>query len=104
MITVKEIKHKCQKYWKAQAIQKSVLLGETLFPLTLVKIRFTARELSEDFGAIREALQQLREDSKEQKGFGYTISYQTIQHRQLGRQTIPESIVFETVPDFLKAL
>ena len=79
-----------------------MLLGETLFPLTLVKIRFTARELSEDFGAIREALQQLREDSKEQKGFGYTISYQTIQHRQLGRQTIPESIVFETLPDFLK--
>lgn len=102
MITVKEIKTKCQKYWNAQTIQQRVLSHETLFPLTLAKIRFTARELSEDFGSIREALQHLREHSKEQKGFGYTISYQTIQHRQLGRQTIPESIVFETLPDFLK--
>lgn len=102
MITVKELKNKCQKYWNAQHIQRALLSSEDVFPLTLLKIRFTARELSEHFGMIRDELQVLRAQSKEVKGFGYTLIYQVIQHRQLGRQTIPESIVFETCSDFLK--
>ena len=102
MITVKELKTKCQKYWDAEYIQRSVLAQDALFPLTIVNIRFTARELSEGFSLIREELRYLRDHSKELKGFGYTLSYKTIQHRQLGRQTIPESILFETLTDFLR--
>jgi len=102
MITVRELKNKCQKYWNAQHIQRSVLLGDTLFPLTIAKIRFSARELSDNFGLIREGLQHIQASSKSQKSFGYSVLFQTIQHRQLGRQTVPESIVFETLPDFLK--
>lgn len=102
MITFKEIKAKCQKYWQAQHIQRSVLFHADPFPLVMSKIRFTARELSEGFPRIREELQQLQAESKTQKGFGYTLHYQSIQHRQLGRQNVPYAVVFETLQDFLK--
>jgi hypothetical protein len=102
MITAKELKNKCLKYWNGQAIQRSVLSSDSLFPLTFLKIRLPARELSEEFGSIREALHILHAQSKEQKGFGYTLCYRTIQHRQLGRQKVPETVVFETHADFLK--
>ena len=101
MITLKALKAKCQKYWDAQHLQRAILTQESLFPLTLSKVRFTARDLASGFADIRDGVQQLRLHSKESKGVGFTVCYETIQHRQLGRQTIPESIVFETLDDFL---
>jgi len=102
MITPHDLKNKCQKYWNAQHIQKSVIMSANLFPLTISKIRFTARELAQDFSLIRKALEALQAQSKAQKGFGYILTYQTIQHRQLGRQTVPDAVMFETLADFLK--
>lgn len=42
--------------------------------------------------------------SKEKKGFGYTLDYQTIKTKTIGTQQLPTSIYFDTEKDFLKFL
>ena len=42
--------------------------------------------------------------SKEKKGFGYSIDYQTVKTKTIGTQTLPTSIYFDTESDFLKFL
>lgn len=103
MYTVKAIKDKCIKYWDAQHIQRSFLDKTiSLFPLELIKIRITSKMLFENFTKIREGLYYLQQHDKQKKGVGFYIRYQSIQHRQLGEQSLPTAIVFETLEDFLK--
>ena len=42
--------------------------------------------------------------SKEKKGFGYTIEYQTVKTKTIGTQSLPTIIYFDTENDFLKFL
>ena len=42
--------------------------------------------------------------SKEKKGFGYTLDYQTIKTKTIGTQQLPTNIYFDTEKDFLKFL
>ncbi|MDR2843136.1 MAG: DUF2220 family protein, partial [Candidatus Symbiothrix sp.] len=49
-------------------------------------------------------LKALLANSKEQKGFGYTVKYQTIRKKGIGTQDIPTEISFLTASDFLKYL
>lgn len=42
--------------------------------------------------------------SKEKKGFGYSIDYQTVKTKTIGTQTLPTIIYFETEKDYLKFL
>jgi hypothetical protein len=42
--------------------------------------------------------------SKDKKGFGYTLDYQTIKTKTIGTQQLPTSIYFDTEKDFLKFL
>lgn len=42
--------------------------------------------------------------SKEKKGFGYSIDYQTVKTKTIGTQTLPTSIYFDVESDYLKFL
>ena len=42
--------------------------------------------------------------SKEKKGFGFTIDYQTVKTKTIGMQSLPTIIYFDTEKDFLKFL
>lgn len=42
--------------------------------------------------------------SKEKKGFGYSIDYQTVKTKKIGTQTLPTSIYFNAESDYLKFL
>lgn len=46
----------------------------------------------------------LMNQSKEKKGFGYSLDYQTIKTKTIGTQSIPTSIYFDSEKDFLKFL
>jgi hypothetical protein len=47
-------------------------------------------------------IKSIRSKSKELKGYGYTIEFQTVKTKYLGVQDLPTSIYFESVVDFLK--
>ena len=46
----------------------------------------------------------LANQSKEKKGFGFTIEYQTVKTKTLGMQSLPTIIYFDSEKDFLKFL
>jgi hypothetical protein len=72
------------------------LQEELFFPLDLPVGR-----LPTDYLVLRKTARDLQAQSKEQRGFGYTLEYQVQQKRVSGTQTLPVRVVIETKQDFL---
>lgn len=49
-----------------------------------------------------ESMRRLREGSKQTLGFGYTVEWREVNSRKLGRNKLPERILFETREDYLR--
>ena len=53
---------------------------------------------------LKKKLQLIISQSKEKKGFGYTLEFQQVKTKYLGIQDLPTSIYFDTENDLLKFL
>lgn len=99
MITPKEIRDKTEK--KYLDFLSSLVEG---LPFSKLVIRgdksFTKSSLPE----FEKEIQLINSQSKEKKGFGYTLEFQTVKTKYLGTQDLPTSIYFDTKKDFLKFL
>lgn len=99
MITPKEIKDKAERKYisflqslvESRSFEKLVIRGDK---------SYTKSSLSE---FVKE-IQQIVSQSKEKKGYGYTLEFQQIKTKSLGIQDLPISIFFDTEKDFLKFL
>lgn len=99
MITPKEIKDKTERKYisflqslvEQQPFEKLVIRGDK---------SYTKSSLSE----FEREIQQIVSQSKEKKGFGYTLEFQKIKTKHLGTQDLPISIYFDNENDFLKFL
>ena len=96
MITVAEIKKKSDRLYPK--FLTSWLVGELFFPRVLK----VDKNLSSDFSEMSKELAELFSESKDRKGFGYSIQSRSVKTRSHGIQDIPESIVFETQDDYLR--
>ena len=96
MITPIEIKKKAANKYKAYL--QSIVEGETFNPIVIVG----DKKPNEDTVKFEEELTELISCSKEKKGYGYTIEYQTVKTKRHGIQDIPTSISFQTEYDYLK--
>jgi hypothetical protein len=102
MITPEEIKQQADKLWNNGRFLCAWLGGENLFPLEIPFRKVGGRLVSQQFRQIRDWLEVLRNGSKAVRGFGYSVIYKTVSHRQLGEQLLPGRIFVETETDFLK--
>ncbi|MFP4350719.1 MAG: DUF3322 domain-containing protein, partial [Desulfococcaceae bacterium] len=102
MISPEEIRKKALRFWTGQRFLKADLAGEGFFPLVIPFRSPTARELLADYAAVRKWARVLREKSKDGVGYGYRVEIQTVNHRKLGNQDLPDKILFETREDFLR--
>ena len=99
MITPKEIKVKAERKYisflqslvENRSFEKLVIRGDK---------SYTKSSLSE----FEKEIQQIVSQSKEKKGYGYTLEFQQIKTKSLGIQDLPISIFFDTEKDFLKFL
>ena len=99
MITPKEIKDKAERKYisflqtlvEASPFQKLVIRGDK---------SYSKSSLSE----FEKEIQQIISQSKEKKGFGYTLEFQQVKTKLLGMQDLPISIYFDTEKDFLRFL
>ncbi len=98
-ITPKELKTRAEKIWLRGELHKAWLLNEPLFPLTLNLPSLTANVLLHQFSAVQNAISALRQDSLKH---GYQLTDKVINHRQLGEQKLPDTMVFETEREFLR--
>lgn len=96
MITVQELRNKAMNLYKE--VLRAEILKESFFPKS---IRANKR-ISEDFVAINEELSPIIAESKDRKGFGFSIKYIQVRTRKHGLQDVPEEFLFENLGDYLK--
>lgn len=87
--TPADLRQQVQKRWDRGEILAAHVTGTPLFPLALRLRRPGSRELAEDFDAVRGWVRELAAGDREQRGFGYTLSWQESRHRVHGRNALP---------------
>jgi hypothetical protein len=90
--------------WEHGKILGSGVTGETLFPLRLSLRRPDAKAMGQSFEEVRGWIRELEENSRASRGFGYEIEWADINHRQLGRNRIPNRISIPTESDALRLI
>jgi hypothetical protein len=96
MITAIEIRKKAERIYLE--VLRSGLTGEIYFPRTIR----SDKSLSKDFVAMSQEVATVMSDSKDRKGYGYSVKSEPVRTREHGVQDIPSEIVFETLDDYLK--
>jgi hypothetical protein len=99
MITPKEIKEKAER--KYLAFLQSTLENE---PFSRLVIRGDKSYTKSSLPEFEKEIHLISSQSKEKKGFGYTLEFQQVKTKHLGTQGLPISIYFDTEQDFLKFL
>jgi len=100
LINSTQIKEKALKLWKSYL--QSIITGEDFFPLSIQFVKPTAGEALRNFTLLDKWIQELKDNSKENRGYGYTVGFSCINNRQIGKQNIPDTLCFETEKDYLK--
>jgi hypothetical protein len=96
MITVNEIRRKAATVYPE--VLKSSLTRSEFFPWIIR----SNKQLSKDFVSMNRELASIIETSKERKGFGYSIKYESVNTRNHKHQDIPSAITFDSLDDYLK--
>ncbi len=97
MIIPQEIKKKAER--KYVAFLQSLVENQPFERLAILSDKtYTKSSLPEFEKEIHSIVSQ----SKEKKGFGYTIEFQQVKTKYLGTQDLPTSIYFDIEKDFLK--
>lgn len=99
MITPEEIRRKTER--KYNSFLQSLVKGE---PFNKMIIRGDKSYTKSSLSEFEKEFQQIISQSKEKRGFGYTLEFQTVRIKFLGTQDLPVSIYFDTEKDFLKFL
>lgn len=95
--TAADIEAQVRRLWEQGRILSARLTSESLFPL---KLRFRtpdSKDLGDQFAAVRDWIAALEENSRR----GFRISWREVNHRQLGRNRVPDGI---EIPDEAMAL
>jgi hypothetical protein len=98
MINPKEIRLKAERKYKSYL--QSIIRNENIFPLVIIGNKKPSTSIPE----FRREIEELNKFSKERKGYGYNIKYEVRKTKNLGTQSLPTSILFETKQDFEKFL
>ena len=99
MITPEEIKKKAER--KYTAFLQSVVAQ---VPFEKMPIPSDKSYTKSSLAAFEKEIQLLVSQSKEKKGFGYTLAFQEVRTKYVGTQHVPVSIYFETEEDYLRFL
>lgn len=99
MITPQEIKNKTERKYISflQSLVENI-------PFDKLVIRGDKTYTNTSLPEFEKEIQQIVSQSKEKKGFGYTLEFQKVKTKSLGVQDLPTSIFFDTEKDFLKFL
>jgi len=100
MITPEQINRLVHKWWPD--LLKSEVLGEAFFPRTIDRIgKIQPGDITDRFGSLQHEVEQLFRSSKNETGRGYRVNIASRTFRRTGTHSLPESIVFETVEDYV---
>jgi hypothetical protein len=98
MIQPEDIRRKAQNLYPDYL--RAWLDGDEGFFPRIIPARRTPD--ADNLSAAIQSVRRLREGSKEVTGFGYTVEWQEVNSRKLGRNRFPARILFETAGDLLR--
>ena len=84
-----------------EAFLRSLVANENIFPLSLFGGGLSRVT---DYTSARDAIIELRENSKQIKGFGYSVEWKQQTFRRYGEQQVPISVSFFTKEDYTRFL
>ena len=99
--TPDDVRAQVQRLWDRGCVLAARLAAEPLFPLALRLSRPQVRELSDRFAEARDWIRLLEEGSKKATGQGYEVVYAEVNHRQLGMNRVPQSLLVPSEADVL---
>jgi len=99
MIHPNEIRKKAERKYETPYLQSVV----NDLPFTEIVI-IGNKKTSDNFTDFDKEISKLIDNSKEKKGYGYSVKWQTVKKKNLGTQDIPVEISFQSEYDFLKYL
>lgn len=100
MISPEEIKIQALKWWKP--FLQSHLKGETFFPKTIDRIgKVSASSVRKNLNQLQTQLDALHNNSKQKLGYGYVVNREDINFRRTGTHSLPQSITFESLNDYI---
>jgi hypothetical protein len=102
--TPDDLRDQVLRVWERGKILAAVIANETLFPLKLSMRRPDAKAMGQSFEAVRGWIRELEENSRSCKGFGYEIEWADVNHRQLGRNRVPNRVSVPTESDALRLI
>ncbi|MBV6486900.1 MAG: hypothetical protein GHHEDOFH_00837 [Pseudorhodoplanes sp.] len=97
--TPAELADQVRRIWANGKILTARFSGTQLFPHRLRLKRPDTHALSGCFEQVRTWIRQLEDGSRAKRGFGYDIDWTEVNHRQLGRQRIPNGATIATEGD-----
>jgi hypothetical protein len=97
MIQPEEIKKKALRRYLE--ILSSSVQGTPDFPwdIPFGKVKDTS-----NFSVLNDEIKKLKNESKEEKGYGYSVEFTSKNNRMIGRQDFPTRIYFENLTNYLK--
>lgn len=98
MINPNEIRKKAERKYKSYL--QSIINNENIFPLIIIGNKKPSTSIPE----FRREIEELNKFSKERKDYGYNIKYEVKKTKNLGTQSLPKNISFETKQDFERFL
>lgn len=102
--TPADIRTQLLRLWDSGRLLAAHVSQSVLFPLPLNLRQPASAQLGEQFDEVRRWIRQLDEGSKSHKGYGYTIEWRDINHRQLGRNRMPAGVVVDEEGDALRLI
>lgn len=102
--TPEQLQQQVQRRWERGEILAARVTGQTLFPLRLTLAKPSASQITERFDDVRRWARALAEQSREQRGFGYTIEWQETNHRVHGRNAMPNITLVPSEADALRLI
>lgn len=102
--TPADIRNQLQRLWDNGSLLGTRLTTESLFPRDLRLRRPSSRDLAERFSDVQHWVRVLQAGAREQRGFGYNIQWQRINHRVHGANDLPGGATVPTEADALRLL
>lgn len=100
MISPAEIKKQALKWWRP--FLQSNIQGELFFPQIIDRIgKVKSSQITERFELLQKEIEELYRYSKNQTGKGYLVQTAGRNFRRMGSHELPDSVVFETIDDYI---
>lgn len=102
--TPADIEARIRKWWDSGRLLSAGLGEEPLFPRSISLAHPGSEDLSHRFDECRRWIRELEEGSKTARGHGYEVVSTEVNHRRIGRNSLPTAVNFATEDDALRLI